>query len=126
MPTYEYHCDACGAEFELFQSIKAKPISKCPTCGRRRVRRLIGIGAGVIFKGSGFYSTQAARSPRGSPSPKLINPRPRTRRPSETARQSLRSRQRIPPACNILGRGGFNYLSRRPGCSGRPPFAVPH
>ena len=57
MPTYEYHCDACGAEFELFQSIKARPISKCPTCGRRRARRLIGTGAGVIFKGSGFYST---------------------------------------------------------------------
>ena len=57
MPTYEYQCDACGAQFELFQSIKARPIKKCPTCGRRGVRRLIGAGAGVIFKGSGFYAT---------------------------------------------------------------------
>ena len=57
MPTYDYHCDACGADFELFQSITAKPIKKCPTCGKRRVRRLIGAGAGVIFKGSGFYQT---------------------------------------------------------------------
>ena len=57
MPTYEYHCDECGADFELFQSIKARPIRKCPTCGKRRVRRLIGTGAGIIFKGNGFYAT---------------------------------------------------------------------
>ena len=57
MPTYEYHCDECGADFELFQSIKAKPIKKCPACGKRRARRLIGTGAGVIFKGNGFYAT---------------------------------------------------------------------
>jgi putative FmdB family regulatory protein len=57
MPTYEYQCDACGAEFELFQSITAKPIKKCPECGKLRVRRLIGAGAGIIFKGSGFYQT---------------------------------------------------------------------
>ena len=57
MPTYEYQCDACGAEFELFQSITAKPIRKCPECGKLRVRRLIGAGAGIIFKGSGFYQT---------------------------------------------------------------------
>ena len=57
MPTYEYECDACGAKFELFQSMTAKPIRKCPECGKRRVRRLIGAGAGVIFKGSGFYQT---------------------------------------------------------------------
>ena len=57
MPTYEYHCDACGADFELFQPITASPIKKCPSCGKRRVRRLIGTGAGVIFKGSGFYQT---------------------------------------------------------------------
>ena len=57
MPTYEYQCNACGAEFELFQSITAKSIKKCPQCSKRRVRRLIGAGAGVIFKGSGFYQT---------------------------------------------------------------------
>lgn len=57
MPTYEYKCDACGAAFERFQSIMAAPIKKCPTCGKNKVRRLIGMGAGLIFKGSGFYIT---------------------------------------------------------------------
>lgn len=57
MPTYDYKCEACGHAFEQFQSIKAEPIRKCPSCGKRKVRRLIGTGAGVIFKGSGFYQT---------------------------------------------------------------------
>ena len=57
MPTYEYKCDACGNAFEKFQSITAAPIKKCPKCGKNKVRRLIGTGAGLIFKGSGFYIT---------------------------------------------------------------------
>ncbi|HAU38407.1 MAG TPA: FmdB family transcriptional regulator [Phycisphaerales bacterium] len=57
MPTYDYQCDACGHTFEKFQSITAKPVRKCPACGKLKVRRLIGIGAGVIFRGSGFYQT---------------------------------------------------------------------
>ena len=57
MPTYEYICDNCQYEFEQFQSIKARPIRKCPECGKLSVQRLIGAGAGVIFKGSGFYQT---------------------------------------------------------------------
>ena len=57
MPTYEYICNNCQHEFEQFQSIKAKPVRKCPKCGRLGVQRLIGAGAGVIFKGSGFYQT---------------------------------------------------------------------
>jgi putative FmdB family regulatory protein len=57
VPTYEYECDACGKRFEEFQSITAAPIRKCPMCGKRKVRRLIGAGAGIIFKGSGFYQT---------------------------------------------------------------------
>jgi putative FmdB family regulatory protein len=57
MPTYEYECDACGNKFEKFQSITAAPIKKCPVCGKNKVRRLIGTGAGLIFKGSGFYIT---------------------------------------------------------------------
>ena len=57
MPTYEYICDNCQHGFERFQSIKARPIRKCPECGKLRVQRLIGAGAGVIFKGSGFYQT---------------------------------------------------------------------
>ncbi len=57
MPTYEYKCEACGHKFEKFQSIMAKPIRKCPTCGKNKVKRLIGTGAGLIFKGGGFYIT---------------------------------------------------------------------
>jgi putative FmdB family regulatory protein len=57
MPTYEYQCTACGHAFEKFQSIKAAPIKKCPQCGKSRVKRLIGMGAGLLFKGSGFYIT---------------------------------------------------------------------
>lgn len=57
MPTYEYVCDACEHAFEEFQPISAKPLRKCPDCGKPRLRRLIGTGAGVIFKGSGFYET---------------------------------------------------------------------
>ncbi len=57
MPTYEYQCNGCGHEFEEFQSITAKPIRKCPACSENKVKRLIGCGSGVIFKGSGFYQT---------------------------------------------------------------------
>ena len=57
MPTYEYKCNACGHRFEKFQSITAAPIKKCPECGKNKVQRLIGTGAGLIFKGSGFYIT---------------------------------------------------------------------
>ncbi|MCL5770595.1 MAG: zinc ribbon domain-containing protein [Planctomycetes bacterium] len=57
MPTYEYRCSKCGWEFEEFQSITAKPLRKCPRSGRLAVNRLISAGAGVIFRGSGFYET---------------------------------------------------------------------
>jgi len=57
MPTYEYRCGNCGHEFEKFQSIKAKPLRKCQQCGKNKLNRLIGTGAGVIFRGSGFYQT---------------------------------------------------------------------
>lgn len=56
MPTYEYLCESCGSRFERFQPISAKPVRNCPECGKK-VRRLIHGGAGVIFKGSGFYQT---------------------------------------------------------------------
>ena len=57
MPTYDYECSSCGHRFELFQSITAKPQKRCPSCERRTAKRLIGAGAGIIFKGSGFYET---------------------------------------------------------------------
>jgi putative FmdB family regulatory protein len=75
MPTYEYKCQACGHEFEQFQSITAAPIKRCPHCGKNKVKRLISAGAGLIFKGSGFYITdyrsdaykKAAKAADGAP-----------------------------------------------------------
>ena len=57
MPTYEYICGNCGHEFEKLQSITAKALRKCDSCGKMQLKRLIGSGSGIIFKGSGFYQT---------------------------------------------------------------------
>lgn len=56
MPTYEYECRKCGHRFEKFQRISEAPAKRCPKC-RGAVRRLLGTGGGLIFKGSGFYIT---------------------------------------------------------------------
>ena len=56
MPTYEYECQECGHHFELFQSMSEQPVKQCPDC-QGVVKRLLGTGAGLLFKGSGFYST---------------------------------------------------------------------
>ena len=56
MPTYDYKCTQCKYRFEYFQSMTADPLSKCPKCGGT-LKRVIGTGAGTIFKGSGFYQT---------------------------------------------------------------------
>jgi putative FmdB family regulatory protein len=57
MPTYEYSCPKCGHAFELVQSMRDEPLKKCPKCKKTGVKRLIGGGAGLIFKGTGFYIT---------------------------------------------------------------------
>ncbi|MBM3977261.1 MAG: zinc ribbon domain-containing protein [Planctomycetes bacterium] len=57
MPTYDYACQACGHALEIFHSMKEAPKRKCPKCGKNKLERRIGGGAGVIFKGSGFYTT---------------------------------------------------------------------
>ncbi len=57
MPTYEYECRSCHRRFERLQSFAAKPVLVCPKCGKRSVKRLISSGAGLLFKGSGFYAT---------------------------------------------------------------------
>lgn len=95
MPTYEYVCRACGHQFERFQPITAAPIKTCPTCGKPKVERKIGIGAGVLFKGGGFYETDyrseqytkaakaehdaakpAAEKPKGEAAPQGPSPSP--------------------------------------------------
>jgi putative FmdB family regulatory protein len=57
MPTYDYECGACKHNWDEFQSMSAKPTKKCPKCGKPKANRKIGAGAGIIFKGSGFYQT---------------------------------------------------------------------
>src|SRR3954462_12784398 len=57
MPTYEYHCDACDHDFEEFQYFSEDPLTKCPACKKKKLRRLFGTGASIIFKGSRFYET---------------------------------------------------------------------
>lgn len=57
MPTYEYVCDACGHSFDEFQTFSDDPLTKCPQCGKKRLRRLFGTGSAILFKGSGFYQT---------------------------------------------------------------------
>lgn len=59
MPTYDYECKACGHSFDVFQSMSDEPLTLCPECGKKQLRRLIGGGVGIIFKGSGFYVTDS-------------------------------------------------------------------
>lgn len=67
MPTYEYACDACGNNFEVFQKMSAAPVESCPACGKS-VRRVLSGGIGINFRGSGFYVNDSA-SARGSSCP---------------------------------------------------------
>lgn len=67
MPTYEYECNACAHTFEEFQAMSDKPLRKCPKCGKMKLQRLIGAGAGIIFKGSGFYETDYKRKDQPKP-----------------------------------------------------------
>jgi len=62
MPTYDYVCDGCEHKFEQFQSMNDAALKKCPKCNKSKLRRLIGAGAGIIFKGSGFYITDYKKS----------------------------------------------------------------
>ncbi|MBI1372571.1 MAG: zinc ribbon domain-containing protein [Phycisphaera sp.] len=102
MPTYDYRCDNCGHEFEQFQSITANALRKCPECGKLKLKRLIGTGGGVIFKGSGFYQTdyrsesynkaKAADAPKSestssseSKSEKKAESKPDTKKPADAS-----------------------------------------
>jgi putative FmdB family regulatory protein len=68
MPTYEYRCNACGHELEIFQSMKDAPKRKCPECGKNALERKIGTGGAIIFKGGGFYETDYRRAGEKAPS----------------------------------------------------------
>jgi putative FmdB family regulatory protein len=93
MPTYDYKCEACGHEFEEFQTMTAKPLRKCPNCGKLKLKRLIGSGLQPIFKGSGFYETdyvkksKPAESSDSKPAVKTDSkpePKPAESKPAKT------------------------------------------
>jgi putative FmdB family regulatory protein len=82
MPTYEYACQKCGHEFEQFQSMRDEPLKKCPKCGKSALKRLVGGGAGLIFKGSGFYITDYKN--KGSAPKEGGEAKPSESKPAET------------------------------------------
>ena len=91
MPTYEYKCMGCGHEFEAFQSISEDPIKICPSCGEAKVKRLISAGAGLIFKGSGFYITdykkKESSSKAGTEREKKLETRPENKETKSTEKK---------------------------------------
>jgi len=68
MPTYDYHCKECGHTFEEFQSMSSDFLTVCPSCGKPALKRLMASGAGMIFKGSGFYQTDYKKTNSSSSS----------------------------------------------------------
>lgn len=70
MPTYTYECQKCGADQDEFHMMTATPVIKCLSCGSPRMRKLLGTGAGIIFKGSGFYETDYKRNGKDAGSEK--------------------------------------------------------
>lgn len=85
MPTYDYHCKTCGKDFEKVQSMKDSALTHCE-CGKAgEVERQIGTGAGIIFKGSGFYETDYKRGPRPPETPSAApTPAPTAPAPAAT------------------------------------------
>ncbi|MBS1519265.1 MAG: zinc ribbon domain-containing protein [Bacteroidetes bacterium] len=88
MPTYDYRCDNCGHFFEKFQSMKDDKLTKCPECGKNTLRRLIGTGSGLIFKGTGFYLTDYKNKNSGSSTSISENKSDSGNKKSETSEKS--------------------------------------
>ncbi len=101
MPTYEYACEGCKHQFEQFQSITSRPTKKCPKCGKMKLQRLIGAGAGIIFKGSGFYQTdyrsdsyKEAKKKDTKPSTDKDATKAKDSKPSETPKAAAKDKKK--------------------------------
>ena len=95
MPTYEYKCNNCDHLFEIYQSMKDDKLTKCPECGKKTLRRLIGTGGGLIFKGSGFYLTDYKNKPseKTASSPAPANSEPKGTGSSETGKKETTGKE---------------------------------
>jgi len=96
MPTYDYQCEHCGYEFEKFQSIKARSLRKCPKCGKNGLKRLMGTGAGIIFKGSGFYQTDYRSESYNNAAKKEKESTSSTKSDNKDKQESSNSKDSIP------------------------------
>ncbi len=102
MPTYEYRCRECGHAFEEFQPITADPLVLCPNCGKNTLKRVMGTGGGLIFKGSGFYLTDYKKngsSPSTGTGKKKAETesKPAETKPAESASTPKESKPAAPP-----------------------------
>ncbi|HJO94620.1 MAG TPA: FmdB family zinc ribbon protein [Victivallales bacterium] len=91
MPTYEYKCLNCRRKIEIFQSMKDEPKKHCPICDKNTLKRLIGTGAGIIFKGSGFYETDYRSDSYKKAAQKDKAPSSQIKKPTETKKKAKES-----------------------------------
>ena len=106
MPTYDYVCDACQHAFEQWQSFKDENLTQCPACQKKKLRRLIGTGAAIVFKGSGFYDTdyrqkdEAKKAEANKPKADPAAPKPEAKSdaPATTDSKSAESKPATPKA----------------------------
>jgi putative FmdB family regulatory protein len=91
MPTYDYVCSSCGHEFETFQSIKAASLEDCPACTKPKLKRKIVLGAGIIFKGGGFYETDYKRANGQNQNAASSSDKPAAKTSESAAKSSLES-----------------------------------
>ena len=98
MPTYDYLCEACDHEFELFQTISEPIKRKCPECKKPKLRRLFGTGAAVVFKGSGFYQTdyRSESYKKGAEKDKKSKEKPKENKGEKSSGKSSDSKTKNP------------------------------
>lgn len=98
MPTYGYECAECGHEFDAFQAMSDDPLKTCPSCGQDALRRLITGGSGIIFKGSGFYVTDARSSSGKKKTAKSDSDSAAKSEPADTGTTTAPADTKTPPA----------------------------